>query len=177
MVSRLANRLMAFVVGVALVAGGALVVLEGIWTWTNSGFVWIPGDSWLHSFETTPWSEPRVIAISTGVGIIGLLLLAVELKPRRPRTLPYETAGPGEWQVGRRSAEAHVSRRLAPEAPTSPIKARLRPGRRTWSLHVKARAAASSVPSLEQAGRAQLEELHAPAESRVRVKATGAPKT
>ena len=43
-VMRVVNRLLVFVVGAALLAGGVLVIIEGIWTWTNSGFVWIPGD-------------------------------------------------------------------------------------------------------------------------------------
>ena len=40
---RVFNRLLVLALGVAIAAAGVLVILEAIWTWTNSGFVWIPG--------------------------------------------------------------------------------------------------------------------------------------
>ena len=71
-------------IGLILVAGGALVIIEAIWAWTENGFVWIPGDTWLSSLEHTAWSDPAAIAIS-GVGVLGLLLFLAEVIPRRPR--------------------------------------------------------------------------------------------
>jgi hypothetical protein len=44
---RVFNRPLAL--GVAIAAAGVLIILEAIWTWTNSGFVWIPAREWLNS--------------------------------------------------------------------------------------------------------------------------------
>jgi len=171
---RLFNRLLAFVVGAALFGAGALVVIEGLWTWTNSGFVWIPGDQWLRNFETTAWSAPIVIAISAGVGGVGLLLALGELRPQRPRMAEYRTDDGITWLLLRRSAEGHLSRRLSRQVPVSPVRAGLWPGPTQWRLSIRAKAATSSRDQLEQAARAELDRLHAPPRRRVRVRATGA---
>ena len=168
------HRVLLAVIGLILAAGGALVIIEAIWAWTGNGFVWIPGDAWLSSFEHTAWSDPATIAISVGVGVLGLLLFAFEVFPRRPRVVPFATDGQGEWVLLRRSAEAHLQRRVAAEVPASPIRARLKTGQLRWTLRIRARAAPSTKPALERRGQAELAALRAPAASRVRVDTTGA---
>jgi hypothetical protein len=157
-----------------LAAGCLLVIIEAVWSWTGNGFVWIPGDAWLSAFKSTAWSDPATIAISVAVGAIGLMLFLVEALPRRPRVAPFPTDNTGDWMLLRRSTETHLQRRLASQIPTSPIKARLNPTPRHWTLKITARAAASSRPDLEQAARAELIILRAPQQSRVQVDTTGA---
>jgi hypothetical protein len=164
------NRLFAFILGAAILAGGLLVMLEAIWAWTGSGFVWIPGREWLKAFKTTEWSDNLVIAISIGVAIVGLLLLVVELRPQRRRLARFDTDR-DTWLLLRRSTEAYLDRRLATAVPTSPIRTRLNP-RRRWRLKVTARAAAWTRPTLEAAAKTELERLHAPG-ARVQVNTTG----
>lgn len=171
---RVVNRILVFVIGAALLGGGALVVIEGIFTWTNSGFVWIPGDEWLHSFETTAWSAPIVIAVSAAVGAVGLLLALGELKPQRKRVAEYRTDAEITVLLLRRSTEAHLGRRLSREVPVSPVRTRLNPGRDHWTLTVRAKAAASTRPDLERAAQAELDLLHAPERRRIKVHTTGA---
>ena len=168
------NRILLTVIGLVLIAGGALVIIEAIWAWTGNGFVWIPGATWLSSFKSTAWSDPAAIAISIGVGSLGLLLLIFEVVPRRPRVAPFPTDNVGEWLLLRRSTEGHVARRVAARVPTSPIKARLNPRPRRWTLRIKARAAASSRPALEHAANAELTALRAPEASTIRVNTAGA---
>ncbi len=168
------NRALLVVLGLILVVGGALVIIEAIWAWTGNGFVWIPGDAWLSSFKHTAWSDAAAIAISVGVGVVGLILFVAEIIPRRPRVVPLRTENVGELMLLRRSTEAHLARRLAAQVPVSPIKTRLNPKPWRWKLRVKARAAASSKPALEQAAQAEMTALRAPSASRVRVDTTGA---
>jgi hypothetical protein len=164
------NRFLALILGAAILAGGLLVMLEAIWAWTGSGFVWIPGHEWLRSFKTTEWSDNLVIAISIGVAIIGLILLLAEVRPRRRRLAPFGTDHDSWWLL-RRSTEGYLDRRLETAVPTSPIKTRLNPKGR-WRLKVTARAAVSTRPALEAAARTEMERLHAP-KARVQVKTTG----
>ncbi len=171
--TRVLNRVLVLVIGLVLAGAGALVIIEGIWTWTNSGFVWIPGEDWLRAFRTTPWSDPANIAISIGVAAVGLILLAFELWPRRPRTAPFRTDNKGDWLLLRRSTEGHVARRVAAEVPI-PLTARLKPSLTRWKLKIRARAAASTRGELERSARTQLRRLHAPESSQVRVQTTGA---
>jgi hypothetical protein len=164
------NRLLALVLGAAILAGGLLVMLEAIWAWTGSGFVWIPEEQWLRAFKTTEWSDNLVIAISIGVALVGLILLVVQLRPQRPRLAPFKTDHDSWWLL-RRSAESHLGRRLETAVPTSPIKIRLNP-RLRWRLKVTAPAATSTRPTLESAAKAELERLRAP-NARIQVKTTG----
>jgi hypothetical protein len=175
--NRVVDRLLITVAGLVLVAGGALVIIEAVWSWTNNGFVWIPGDSWLHSFETTAWSDPVAIAVSVGAAALGLLLFAFAVWPRRPRVVAFPTEKAGHWSLLRRPAEAHLQRRLAAHVPLYPIKARLKPKPSGWTLKIKARSATSTRPALEQSARAELAALGAPSSSRVQVATTGASAT
>lgn len=171
---RVVDRVLLTVIGLLLVAGGVLVIIEAIWAWTNNGFVWIPGERWLHAFKTTTWSDPATIAISVAAGALGLLLLAWAVWPRRARSAAFPTEKAGQWSLLRRSTEGHLQRRLAAQVPVSPIKARLNPKPGSWTLKVKARAATSTRPALEQSARAELAALKAPSGCRVQVATTGA---
>jgi hypothetical protein len=172
--TRVVDRVLLTVIGLVLVAGGMLIIVEAIWSWTNNGFVWIPGDGWLHSFETTAWSDPATISISVAAGALGLLVFVWATWPRRARAAAFPTEQGGQWSLLRRSTEAHLQRRLAAQVPVSPIKARLNPRPNHWSLKVKARAAASTRPALEASARAELAALRAPGSPRVSVSTTGA---
>ena len=174
---RLLNRLLVLVLGLALLGGGLLVVIEGIWTWTNSGFVWIPGSTWLHSFETTRWSDRSVIVWCVAAGAVGLVLAVAELRRQRPRSFRYDGAGPGEWQLLRRPTEAHIERRIVARVPASPVKVRLGAGPMGWSLRLRAKAAAATRATLETAAHTELDGLHAPRGSKVRVRTTGATRS
>ena len=165
------NRLLAFVVGAVLVAGGLLVMIEAIWAWTGSGFVWIPGREWLVAFKTTSWSDNLAIAISIGAAVVGFLLFVAEVRPHRRRLARFDTDH-DSWWLQRRSTESYLARRLEKVVPTSPIKTRLNP-RGAWRVTVTAKAAASTRPTLDGAARTELEHLHAP-KARVRVRTTGA---
>jgi hypothetical protein len=172
---RVFNRLLVLALGVTIVAAGLLVILEAIWTWTNSGFVWIPGREWLNSFKTTSWSAPIVITVSIAVAAAGFLLVLAEIRPQRKRHAPFST-DQGSWLLLRRSTEAHLQRRLATQVPVSPIKVRLTPRALRWRVKVTARAASTTKPALRDAAQTELGRLHAPSTSRIDVITTGATK-
>jgi hypothetical protein len=171
---RAINAVLGLLVGIALAAGGALVIIEAAWTWTGSGFVWIPGGEWLQSFKTTAWSDNEVVAISVAVAAVGLILLLVEIRPHKKRTARFAT-DKGDWALMRRSTEAHLERRLQSTVPTSPIKTRITPKVRRWRVEVKAKAAASTEPILQDATQSELTRLRAPG-AQVKVKASGTGK-
>ena len=170
---RVFNRLLVLALGVVIAAAGVLVILEAVWTWTNSGFLWIPGREWLNSFKSTPWSDPTVIGISIAVAAVGLVLVVAELRPQRKRHAPFST-DQGDWLLLRRSTEAHLQRRLATQVPVSPIKVRLKPRALRWRLKVRARAAPTTKPALRDAAQTELGRLHAPPTSTIDVTTTKA---
>lgn len=170
------NRLLAFLLGAVLLAGGLLVIIESVSTWANAGFVWIPGDQWLSTFKTTAWSAPIVIGISAAVGALGFIVVALQSKPAPKRLVPFTTDTTGQWWLQRRSTERRLARRIAAQVPVSPVSTRLKIRARGWILKVKARAASTSVPALRQAAEDELRLLRAPEPIRIRVDARGATK-
>jgi hypothetical protein len=172
---RVFNRLLGLMLGLAIAAGGLLVIIEAVSTGIGSGFVWVSGHDWVRAFETTPWAADEVIAISIAVAAVGFLLFVAEFRPQRKRVARYSTDH-GTWLLLRRSTEAHLQRRLTVAVPTSPIKVRLKPRALLWRLNVRARAATSTAPVLQAAALSELERLHSPKATRVRVKTTGANK-
>lgn len=166
----LINRLVVLAVGAALAALGVVAIVEAVLTGVGAGFVWFPGRSWLRTLETTSWSNPTVEIVGIIVAIIGLLLLAVQLAPRRKKTAPIATAA-GRWQLARRSGERHLERTLAEEPSTSGVKVRLRPHRRTWRVAVRVRSERAQADALRQRVTDELRRLGAPASPRIKVKA------
>ncbi len=57
-------------------------------TWTNSGFLWIPGKQWLSAFKTTQWSAPIVVGVSIGVAVAGFLLFIIQVRPQPSGSSP-----------------------------------------------------------------------------------------
>ena len=150
------------------------MIIEAIWASTGNGFVWIPGDSWLSSFKHTAWSDPATIAISVGVGTLGLVLFLAEVIPRRPRVVPFptETSGSGSWCAApQRLIWPAVSPPKYPPAPSGPAST---PNRGDGLCASRPSAAASTKPALEGAARTEMAALGAPPGSRVRVDTTGA---
>jgi hypothetical protein len=168
------NRLFAFLFGVALAGAGVVVVVEAVSIGTNSGFVWIPGASWLSSFERTAWSSTLVIGVSAAVAFVCLILLIAELRPRRKRFAPFST-DTGTWVLLRRSTEIHLQRRLSPAVESNPVKVRLTATDRRWRVKIVARSAVSTKAVLETTVAAELRRLHSP-DGRVSIRTTGARK-
>lgn len=166
----LLNRLVALVVGAALAAVGFVAIVEAVATGAGAGFAWIPGRSWLRTLEATSWSNSTVLIAAIIVGIVGLVLLAVQVTPRRKATAPI-TTGSGRWQLARRSGERHLERTLAHEPSTSGVKVRLRPHHHTWAVTVRVRSDRTQVDALRQRLTDELRRLGVPESPHIKIKA------
>ena len=169
---RVFNRLLVFVLGLALAALGFVVAVEAVWLGFGYRILWFPGQSWLHTLRTTPYSTRSVEVGAAVAALVGLALLTLEARPWRKRLAHISAESDGTWLVTRRSTERHLARRLSRAVPTTPITARLRIGARRWRLQLRAHAAATTQPVLEAAAKEELDRLGAPAGSRVLVHTT-----
>lgn len=166
----LVNRLVVLVVGAALAAVGVVAIVEAVATGVGAGFVWFPGQAWLRTLETTSWANPTVLIVAIIVGVVGLLLLVIQLAPRRRRTAPV-SAAPGRWHLARRSGERHLERLLAEEPSTSGVKVHLRPHHHTWTVAVRLRSGRAQPDALRQRVSDELGRLGAPGSPRIKIKA------
>jgi len=92
---RVANRLLAFLLSLALTLGAVLVLIEIVAYLVGAKAVVLNWPGLYRWASGTTWGSGFVRLIGVGLAVIGLLLLAAQLKPRRPdrlRLQPVDSA-------------------------------------------------------------------------------------
>lgn len=173
---RAGNRLLAVLVGVALMAAGLLAIIEVVLAALGQPFVLVPGTSWLRVLRTTSWSDRTpmiVLGITTAVGAV---LVGVELRRWPPRRVAVSLdEDPEQWWITRRSLERHLARRVQRTVAADRATCRIRRARRHWRLRVALKAAPSITADDARAPiRARLDELHVPGDANIRVRISAA---
>ena len=106
---RIANRVLAAVLALALLVGGLIVAVEIV----VAGFdrrPWVlPHDDWYRSARQRTWESAPPRWIFIGLIAAALVLLFVQLARRRPTVLPL-TPGAVPADLGRRSLERSLVR-------------------------------------------------------------------
>jgi Family of unknown function (DUF6286) len=84
---RLLNRPLAFILAVALAAASVILIVEVIEFAVGSGPAIVHWTTWYHWADTTRWNAQVIRVWSAILIVIGVLILALELKPRRTTRL------------------------------------------------------------------------------------------
>ncbi len=124
---RIASRLIALAVSLALVVGGVLVAVEIVIA-ELGGEPWVvPYDQWYEEARGNAWSAPSVRALFVAIAAVGLVLLVLQVTKRRPRALPMERRQGGHSvAVGRRNLERSLVRSITRVDGVATAKARVR---------------------------------------------------
>ena len=88
---RLLNRPLAFILAAALAIASVIVIIEVIAYATNASPVIVHWPTWYHWADSTHWHAIVVRVSSAILIVVGVLILAVELKPRRATRLPLRS--------------------------------------------------------------------------------------
>ena len=84
---KIANHLLAFLLSLALTLGAVLVVIEVIAHLVGAGPIVLAWPGLYRWASGATWGDLLVRLIGVGLAVVGLLLLAAQLKPRRPERL------------------------------------------------------------------------------------------
>jgi hypothetical protein len=153
------NRVGAFLLGLVLFAAGVLTVVVTALAAAGYDSAVVPVPRWRDSLGTTAWSDPPVLGLSIVVGLVGLGLLALELRRWPPRQM---ATGDG-WRVSRRSVEARTATAARSVPGVRSARATARHHRkRGWSLRVDAEADVEQREPVDRAVRAELARLGIP---------------
>ena len=88
---RLLNRPLAFILAAALAVAGIIVIIEVIAFHIKSGPLVLHWTTWYHWAGRTHWDQLVVRVWSAILIVVGALILALELKPRRVTRLPLHS--------------------------------------------------------------------------------------
>lgn len=80
---RLLNRPLAFILAIALAAASVILIVEVIEFAVGSGPAIVHWTTWYQWAHTTKWNTQVIRVWSAILIVIGVLILALELKPRR----------------------------------------------------------------------------------------------
>lgn len=88
---RLVNRPLAFILGAALIAVSVVVIAEVIGFFAHRSPLLVHWSTWYHWGLKTRWDTLVIRVWSAILIVVGALILALELKPRRVTRLPLRS--------------------------------------------------------------------------------------
>ncbi|MBQ1031770.1 DUF6286 domain-containing protein [Micromonospora parva] len=164
---RTANRIASVLLGAALLVGGAVTAVQAVLLTVHRR---APLDTtgWWDALSATRWRDPTVRTVATASLLLGLALLAAQLRRWAPvRLRADEHDG---WYLHRRCVE----RRLADAAAAVPgvrrARARLRRHHGQWRPRIRASGDPAARAEIEFAVHQELHRLTAPRPARVDVR-------
>lgn len=171
---RLLNRPLAFILAVALAAASIILIIEVIAFATHASPALVPWPAWYHWAEATRWDRLVVRVWSAILIAIGVLLLALELKPRRITRLSLHSGHDATDAALTRSGLAGTLRGAAISIDGITSAAVTVRRRRAWvsaKSAARGRAAAGALKDpVTQAVRTRLEDLNLDRPPRLKVR-------
>jgi hypothetical protein len=162
------NRVAAGVLGIVLLAGGLLAAFEAAVLAAGRSPWLVPLDRWHATLSSMAFSDSRMLGVSIVVGVIGLAVLATQLRPWPPqRLLTGDTGDP--WWVARRSVEQRAAAAATEVTGVHHARADVRGNERRWRLRMRAEANPEQRDEVISAVRRELDRLAAPKDIAVNV--------
>ncbi|CAN5808177.1 hypothetical protein BH23ACT12_BH23ACT12_24170 [soil metagenome] len=105
------NRVLAAIFGIALAATGSLVVWEAVASLLGPSPGRLPYEGWIASQEAFRWNSQEVLWLAAAVVVLGLILMALQLVPRKPAALEAALGDAGmQVEVDRSGLEGALTR-------------------------------------------------------------------
>ena len=142
----LVNRLLGLALGLALLTGGALIVGEVLLAITEQRPWVIDRTALDQQLSQLTWSDPRVLPTALALLAVGILLLLLQLIPRRPSTLPLASTEHRRSRIERRGVESRL--RAVASADDDVLTAKARVGKRTVKVTARAEYG-SELPAVQ----------------------------
>jgi Ni/Fe-hydrogenase subunit HybB-like protein len=176
---RVLNRPLAFLLALALIAGCVIVIAEVIGVAVGRSPLLLHWTTWYQWAHRTTWNAGVIRVWSAVLIIIGLVILAVELKPSRVTRLPLRSGDDATDAAVTRRGLAGTLRAAATGVDgisSAAVKVRRRRARIIAASGARARPAADAMTEpVTQALRARLDalDLRHPPQLKVRVVTRG----
>ena len=170
---RVFDRVVAVVLGLVVLGLGALVTAEVIWTkgMGRSSHLVLPYESSSRYLHHHVWDSGAARAISAAIAAIGLIVLLLELKRRRPGLLTTVTSTAGVVTGISRRSLGRTLVRVATSVPgIAEARARVRRRNATVRAHTRLRDPGDLDQQLRQELSESLDSMQLTQPPRLRVK-------
>ena len=164
------NRFLSLLLGVALVAGGALAIAELLAAVLGRQPLVVPAAEWADALRGATVSDTVALVVAGAVAVVALVLLVVEARPWPRRRIAWATDDTGAWWLRRRSIEDHIAYAVVDATSATGAEVILRAGRRRWLAEVLADAAPAARPAIQQRAEQALARLAGERPARVEVR-------
>ena len=161
---RVGNRIASALLGLALIAIG-LVLTVDVWRIASDAApLVLPLDEWYEFLTTTALSDSRFLVAAALVGLLGLALLILELRPWAPARVRAGAAPDAPWWVSRRSVERRTASAAGEIRGVERVHSQVRGPAKRWRVTVRGEGLPERRDSVAQAVRAELDRLYAPSD-------------
>lgn len=103
------DRLIALVLGLALAAAGVLAGIEAVLLALGNAPLVVPRAMWDRSLRALTWDNTTLTVVAAALVAAGVLLLLIQLIPRRPVRLMLGPSAPGVTWIARQSLADRIS--------------------------------------------------------------------
>lgn len=100
------DRLVALILALALAAAGVLAGIETMLLVLGQPALVIPRRTWAHQLDSLRWDDATLGAVAAAVAAVGVVLLLLQIVPRRPSRVLLAAGAPAGTWVSRRSLAA-----------------------------------------------------------------------
>ena len=164
------NRLLSLLLGLALVAGGAIAIGEVLATAFKQDPLLVPAARWADALRRHTVSDTVPLLVFGVVAAVALVLFIAEARPWAKRRIAWATDDRGSWWLRRRSIEDHIAHAVVDATSATGAEVILRAGRRRWLAEVLADAAPAARPAIQQRAEQALARLAGERPARVEVR-------
>jgi hypothetical protein len=161
------NRIASAVLGLLLIVGGVVVIVEMALVASGRRPLVLPLDRWHRSLTGLRVRDDGLLWVSILVGIVGIVLLVAELRRWAPDRVSTSGGSGAPWWLSRRSVERRTATAAATVHGVRDARADVRGRRGRWRLRVRAEAWPDQLQPVGEAVRAELDRLNAPPDTRI----------
>ncbi|MFI6269540.1 Asp23/Gls24 family envelope stress response protein [Micromonospora zamorensis] len=162
------NRTATVLLAVALLAGGVLLAVQALLVTLGRPASLLARTGWYDALTSTRWHDPQVRAVAGGAVLLGLVILAAQLRRWTPVRLRIDERD--GWHLRRRCLERRLTEAAATVPGVRQARVRIRRHGDQWRPRVRATGDPAARAEVEFAVRQELRQLASPRAGRIEIR-------
>ncbi|MET7819626.1 Asp23/Gls24 family envelope stress response protein [Micromonospora zamorensis] len=162
------NRAASVLLAVALLAGGVLLAVQALLVALGRPASLLARTGWYDALTSTRWHDPEVRAVASGAVLLGLVILAAQLRRWTPARLRIDERD--GWHLRRRCLERRLTEAAATVPGVRQARVRIRRHGDQWRPRVRATGDPAARSEVEFAVSQELRQLASHRAGRIEIR-------